>query len=296
MFRSGFIGIVGRPNVGKSTLFNAILGDKISIITPKPQTTRNRITGIKNYPDAQLIFLDTPGIHKPKTLLNRAIVKTAQEAMAGVDLLLMLIESHVGVHPEDLLIIQSLKKTKVPVILTMNKIDLIEKKRLLPLIDQFSTLYEFGEIFPISALTGYGIEDLLDTVKEMLPEGPRYYPDDLQTDATERFIAAEFIREKITLHTKHEVPYSTAVEIDSFKDDEAKNMIHISATIHVERDSQKAIMIGKKGSMLKKIGTEARLDMEKLFGTKVFLQLFVRVRKEWTESEKMLQEFGILKK
>jgi GTP-binding protein Era len=296
MFRSGFIGIVGRPNVGKSTLFNAILGDKISIITPKPQTTRNRITGIKNYPDAQLIFLDTPGIHKPKTLLNRAIVKTAQEAMVGVDLLLMLVESHVGVHPEDLLLIRSLKKTKTPVILAINKIDLIEKKLLLPLIDRFSALYEFREIFPISALTAYGIEDLLDTVKSMLPEGPKYYPDDLQTDATERFIAAEFIREKITMHTKHEVPYSTAVEIDSFKDDEAKNMIRISATINVERESQKAIMIGQKGSMLKKIGTEARLDMEKLFGTKVFLQLFVRVRKEWTESEKRLQEFGLLKK
>ncbi|HON58344.1 MAG TPA: GTPase Era [Smithella sp.] len=296
MFRSGFIGIVGRPNVGKSTLFNAILGDKISIITPKPQTTRNRITGIKNYPDAQLIFLDTPGIHQPKTPLNRAMVQTARETIGSVDVLLMLIEANAGAHPQDLFLIESLGQIKVPVILAMNKIDVMEKKFLLPLMDQFRKLYEYQEIFPISALTGYGVDELLSAVKDMLPEGPKYYPDDIQTDATERFIAAEFIREKITLHTKQEIPYSTAVEIDSFTEDEAKNVIHIRATINVERDSQKAIVIGRKGAMLKTIGTEARKDMENLFGAKVFLELFVRVRKEWTTSDKMLREFGILKR
>jgi len=296
MFRSGFIGIVGRPNVGKSTLFNAILGDKISIITPKPQTTRNRITGIKNYPDAQLIFLDTPGIHQPKTPLNRAMVQTARETIGSVDVLLMLIEANAGAHPQDLFLIESLGQIKVPVILAMNKIDVMEKKFLLPLMDQFRKLYEYQEIFPISALTGYGVDELLSAVKDMLPEGPKYYPDDIQTDATERFIAAEFIREKITLHTKQEIPYSTAVEIDSFTEDEAKNVIHIRATINVERDSQKAIVIGRKGAMLKIIGTEARKDMENLFGAKVFLELFVRVRKEWTTSDKMLREFGILKR
>lgn len=295
MFKSGFIGIIGRPNAGKSTLFNAIVGDKISIITDKPQTTRNKITGIKNYPDAQLIFLDTPGMHKPKTPLNRAMVQTTREAIGSVDLLLMLVEANTNVHPHDLFLIESLAGIKVPVILAINKIDLIEKKLLLPLIDKFRTLYNYCEIFPISALKGEGIEDLLNTVKEMLPEGPKYYPDDIQTDATERFIAAEFIREKITLFTKQEVPYSTAVEIDLFKEDEEKNLIRISATINVEKDSQKAIMIGKKGAMLKKIGTQARMDMEHLFGARVFLELFVKVRKEWTTSDKMLQEFGLLK-
>ncbi len=296
MFKSGFIGIIGRPNAGKSTLFNAIIGDKISIITDKPQTTRNKITGIKNYSDAQMVFLDTPGVHRPKTPLNRAMVQTAMETINGVDVLLMLIEANTDVHPHDLFLIESLVQTEAPVILVINKIDLIEKKYLLPLIDKFRNLYDFREIFPISALKGEGVEDLLDAVKGMLPEGPKYYPDDIQTDATERFIAAEFIREKITLLTKQEVPYSTAVEIEAFKEDEENNLIRISATINVEKDSQKAIMIGKRGAMLKDIGTQARMEMEKLFGAKVFLELFVRVKKDWTSSDKMLQEFGLLKR
>lgn len=296
MFKSGFIGIIGRPNAGKSTLFNAIIGDKISIITDKPQTTRNKITGIKNYSDAQLIFLDTPGMHRPKTPLNRAMVQTTKETINGVDILLMLIEANTDVHPHDLFLIESLAQTEAPVILVINKIDLIEKKFLLPLIDKFRTLYDFREIFPVSALKGEGVEDLLDAVKGMLPEGPKYYPDDIQTDATERFIAAEFIREKITLFTKQEVPYSTAVEIELFKEDEAKNLIRISATINVEKDSQKAIIIGKRGAMLKNIGTQARMEMEQLFGAKVYLELFVRVKKDWTSSERMLQEFGLLKR
>jgi GTP-binding protein Era len=295
MFKSGFIGIIGRPNAGKSTLFNAIIGDKISIMTHKPQTTRNKITGIKNYPDAQLIFLDTPGMHKPKTPLNRAMVRTTREAIGSVDVLLMMIEAQTDVQPHDLFLIESLNETKAPVLLVINKIDLIEKKVLLPLMDKFRRIYDFRDIVPISALHGNGVEELLTIVKEMLPEGPKYYPDDIVTDATERFIASEFIREKITLHTKQELPYSAAVEIDLFKEDEAKNLIRITATINVEKDSQKAIMIGKKGAMLKKIGTQARLDMENLFGAKVYLELFVRVRKEWTASERMLEEFGLLK-
>ena len=296
MFQSGFIGIIGRPNAGKSTLFNAIIGDKISIITHKPQTTRNKITGIKNYPDAQMIFLDTPGMHRPKTPLNKAMVQTTRDAIGSVDILLMLVEANTDVHPHDLFLIESLVQTHVPVILVINKIDLIEKKFLLPLIDQFRVLYDFREIFPISALKGDGMEDLLNAIKTMLPEGPLYYPDDIQTDATERFIAAEFIREKITLLTKQEIPYATAVEIDLFKEDEEKNLIRISAAINVEKESQKAIIIGKRGAMLKTIGTQARLDMEALFGARVFLELFVRVKKDWTSSEKMLQEFGILKR
>ena len=296
MFKSGFIGIIGRPNAGKSTLFNAIIGDKISIITDKPQTTRKKITGIKNCPDAQMIFLDTPGMHRPKTPLNKAMVQTTRDTIGSVDVLFMLVEANTDVHPHDLFLIESLAQTKVPVILVINKIDLIEKKFLLPLIDKFRVLYDFSEIFPVSALKGDGIEDLLNAVKVMLPEGPPFYPDDIQTDATERFIAAEFIREKITLLTKQEIPYATAVEIDLFKEDEEKNLIRISAAINVEKESQKAIIIGKRGAMLKNIGTQARMDMEALFGARVFLELFVRVKKDWTSSERMLQEFGILKR
>jgi GTP-binding protein Era len=295
VFKSGFIGIVGRPNAGKSTLFNAIIGDNISIVADKPQTTRNKITGIKNLPDAQLIFLDTPGMHKPKTPLNRAMIQTAQETIGDADVLLMLIEANSAVHPHDLFLIESLAQIRVPVFLVINKIDLIEKKFLLPLIDKFRTLYDYREIFPISALKGDGLAALLDAIKELLPEGPQLFPEDILTDATERFIAAEFIREKIILLTKQEIPYASAVTIDLFKEDKEKTLIRISATISVEKESQKAIMIGKKGAMLKNIGIQARLQMEKLFGARVYLELFVRVKKDWTSSDKMLQEFGLLK-
>ncbi len=296
MFKSGFIGIIGRPNVGKSTFFNTVIGDKISIVANKPQTTRNRITGIKNFPDAQLIFLDTPGMHNPKTPLNRAMVQTAQETIGSAELLLMLVEANSDVHHNDIFLIESLAGIKVPVFLVVNKVDLIEKKYLLPLIDKFHKLYDYREIFPISALKGYGIDDLLTAIKESLPEGPQLFPEDIFTDATERFIAAEFIREQIMLLTSQEIPYVSAVTVDSFKEDEEKNLMRINATINVEKESQKAIMIGKKGAMLKKIGTQSRLRMEKLFGARVYLELFVRVKKEWTSSDRMLQEFGLLKR
>jgi GTP-binding protein Era len=234
-------------------------------------------------------------MHKPKTPLNRAMVQTTRETIGSVDVLLMLIEANSDVQPHDLFLIESLSQIKTPVILVINKTDLIEKKFLLPLIDKFRTLYDYREIFPISALKGQGIEELLNAIKEILPEGPQYYPADMITDATERFIAAEFIREKITLLTKQEIPYATAVEIELFKEDEEKNLICISAAINVEKESQKAIMIGKKGAMLKNIGTQARMDMEKIFGARVFLELFVRVKEDWTSSDKMLQEFGLLK-
>jgi len=295
VFKSGFIGIIGRPNVGKSTLFNAFIGEKISIMADKPQTTRNKITGIKNFPDAQLIFLDTPGIHKAKTLLNRVMVQTARESFNDADILLMLVEADSDVHSQDMFLIEALSEINIPVFLVINKIDLIEKKLLLPLIDKFRTLYNYQEIFLVSAIKGDGLDDLLQTIKNNLPEGPQYFTEDTFTDATERFIAAEFIREKIMLLTKQEVPYATAVGIDTFKEDEENNLIRISATITVEKESQKAIMIGKKGAMLKNIGTQARLEMENLFGSKVFLELFVRVKKDWTSSDKMLQELGLLK-
>lgn len=295
MFKSGFIAILGRPNVGKSTFFNAIVGDKISIVANKPQTTRNRITGIKNLSDAQLIFLDTPGMHKPKTPLNRAMVQAAQDTIGDTDLVLVIVEADNAIGPHDLFLMEALAPAKVPVFLAINKIDRVEKPSLLPLIDQYSRLYNFAGIFPISALKGIGLDALQASLKEALPEGPQLFPDDIATDATERFIAGEFIREQITLLTSQEIPYVTAVTIDAFKEDEEKNLIRISATIHVEKDSQKAIMIGKQGAMLKKIGTQARLSMEKLFGAKVFLELFVRVKKDWTSSDKMLREFGLIK-
>ena len=295
MFKSGFIGIIGRPNGGKSTLFNAIVGEKISIIADKPQTTRNKITGIKNFADAQLVFLDTPGIHKAKTPLNRAMVQTAQDTLKDADILLMLVEANSHVHPQDIFLIETLAEVKVPVFLIINKIDLVEKNLLLPLIDKFRTLYSFQEIFPVSAAKGFGLEDLLKSIKENLHEGPQYFAEDAFTDASERFIASEFIREKIMHLTKQEIPYTTAVEVEAFKEDEEKNLIRISASIIVEKESQKAIMIGKKGAMLKNIGTQARMEMEKLFGAKVFLELFVRVKKDWTSSDKMLRELGLLK-
>ncbi|OPY82770.1 MAG: GTPase Era [Smithella sp. PtaU1.Bin162] len=295
VFKSGFIGIIGRPNVGKSTLFNAIIGEKISIIADKPQTTRNKITGIKNFPDAQLIFLDTPGIHKAKTPLNRAMVQTAREALTDADILLMLTEADSSIHPQDTFLIETLAQVNIPVFLVINKIDLIEKNLLLPIIDKFRALYNYREIIPVSALKGNGINDLLQTIKNYLPEGPQYFTGDAFTDATERFLAAEFIREQIMLQTSQEIPYVTAVEIDTFREDEEKNLIRISATINVEKESQKAIVIGKKGAMLKKIGTQSRLQMENLFGSRVFLELFVRVKKDWTSNDKMLRELGLLK-
>ncbi len=299
MFKSGFIGIIGRPNVGKSTLLNEITGEKIAITTHKPQTTRNRIMGIKNMGEpkpGQMAFIDTPGIHRAKTLMNRAMVEAATSAIGGVDMLLFLVEAAKAPNKDDLFIIESLKDSHHVIVLVINKIDLVEKKLLLPLIDSFSVLYPFSEIIPISALKKVGIERLIDEIWKLLPEGPRYFPEETMTDRTERFIAGEIIREKITLRLHQEIPYVTAVVVDAFREDESKNMLHISATINVEKGSQKGIIIGKGGAMLKEIGTKARLDMENFFATRVFLELFVRVAKDWTRDPKLLKEFGYLEK
>lgn len=295
MYRSGFIAIIGRPNVGKSTFFNAVIGDKISIVTARPQTTRNRITGIKNFPDAQMIFLDTPGIHRAKTPLNRAMVQAAKETIGDADVLLVMADATTRTDEENFFLIEALAGVKAPVFLAINKIDRIEKPLLLPMIDKLSRLHDFAGIFPVSSLKGEGLDRLVGCLKDALPEGPQLFPDDIATDATERFIAGEFIRERITVLTSQEIPYVTAVSIESFKEDEAKNLIHISATISVEKESQKAILIGKKGAMLKKIGTQARAAMERLFGAKIFLELFVRVNKDWSGSDKKLREFGLIK-
>jgi len=296
IFKSGFIGIIGRPNVGKSTLLNAIIGEKIAITTYKPQTTRNRIMGIKNIENGQMIFLDTPGIHRATTPLNQLMVAAAMDTFRSSDILLMMVEASESAHRDDLMIIDSLRNIRLPVILLINKIDLVRKHTILPLIDRFQQLFTFVEIIPVSALTGDGISLLIERIWEILPEGPKYFPDEMMTDKTERFIAAEIIREKIILLVHQEIPYTTAVVVDSFREDEKKNLIRIQATIHVAKNSQKGIIIGKKGSMLKEIGTRARLDMEKFFATRIYLELFVRVKKDWTHDPRMLSEFGYTEK
>ena len=295
MFKSGFISIIGRPNVGKSTLLNAIVGERIAITTHKPQTTRNKIVGIRNLTEpqaAQMIFLDTPGIHRAETPLNRAMVETATATFRSVDLLLLLTEASSAAHSEDAMILDFLRETVLPVFLVINKIDLVDMPLLLPMIERYRKLFPFREILPVSALKVRGIDILIGEILKLLPEGPRYFPEEIMTDRSERFIAAEIIREKITLRTRQEIPYATAVVIDAFKEDESKNLIRISATIHVEKDSQKGIIIGKNGSMLKEIGTRARLDLESFFAAKVFLELYVRVAKDWTHDPRLLHEFG----
>jgi len=295
MFKSGFISIIGRPNVGKSTLMNRIVGERIAITTHKPQTTRNKIMGIRNLSgeqQGQLIFLDTPGIHRATTPLNRAMVDAATGTFGNVDLLLLIAEAGAAPHPEDRFIIEALGETPLPVFLVINKIDLVDKPMLLPLIDLFLSLHPFREILPLSALKGDGVDRLIGEIWKALPEGPQYFPEEMMTDRSERFIAAEIIREKITLRTHQEIPYATAVVVDAFKEDEERNMIRIAATIHVAKDSQKGIIIGKKGAMLKEIGTRARLEMERFFAAKVFLELFVRVAKDWTNDPRMIREFG----
>jgi GTP-binding protein Era len=291
-FRSGFVSIVGRPNVGKSTLLNRLLEDKIAITSDKPQTTRNRVQGIYNRPGAQVIFIDTPGIHQPKSGLNRFMVETALATLKGVDAILLLVEADKSSSNREKPLLDLLEDVDAPVVLVLNKIDLVKKEALLELISSFSKLYPFREIVPVSALQGDGVERLADVVCGCLPEGPSYYPDDILTDLPERFIVAEIIREKVFRATRDEIPYSVAVTVDSFKEREDGKLVSICATINVERDSQKGIIIGKKGDMLKKIGIQARKDIEVLLGTKVFLELFVRVSKDWSESKKMLKEFG----
>lgn len=291
-FRSGFVSIIGRPNVGKSTLLNRILGEKIVITSDKPQTTRNRIQGIHNVPGAQIVFIDTPGIHQARSRLNKYMVEVALSSLREVDLVLFLVEANQRPGEQEQEIIDVLAGATAPVFLVINKLDLTEKGVLLERIAAYKDRYPFREIVPVSAGTGDGVEHLVELVRDALPEGPVYFPDDILTDVPERFIAAEIIREKVFRLTRDEIPYATAVEVDSFKEREDGGLVSIAATITVERDSQKGIIIGKKGAMLKKIGSAARVEIEKLLNTKVFLELFVRVRKDWSEDERMLKELG----
>lgn len=297
--KSGYISIIGRPNVGKSTLLNSILSSKVAIISDKPQTTRFRITGIKNIDGNQLIFLDTPGIHRAKSKFNKYMVKTALWTYNNVDLILALVDSDEKSESHNEIVFQSLQKIKTPIFLIINKIDLVKKEKLLPLMDYYNQVCLkskknqefFKEIIPISALNLDGIDYLLKKIVEVLPEGPHYFPDDISTDQSEKLLVSELIREKATDITEQEVPYSLAVLVESIREGK-KGVMVIDAVVYVERDSQKGIIIGKNGSRIKEIGTKAKIEIEHRFGTKVYLNLFVKVKKEWTNKEYDLKELG----
>jgi GTP-binding protein Era len=291
-FRSGYVSIVGRPNVGKSTLLNTILGEKISIVTPRPQTTRKRITGIRTTENSQIVFIDTPGIHKPHHTLGEFMVKEAKEALKDVDLVLFMVEPR---HPghADTLIVNLLRETVKgrPVLLLINKVDLVKKSELLPVMDEYSRLYPFGDIFPLSALNGDEVKLLLDEIEKRLPYGPKYYPDDIVTDQYERVVVSEIIREKVMTATEEEVPHSVAVEIFQWSERE-NGMLFLDANIYVERAGQKGIIIGQGGKKLKEIGSAARADIEKLLGRKVFMKLWVKVKEGWRSDRRVLKELG----
>jgi GTP-binding protein Era len=291
-FKSGFVAIIGAPNVGKSTLLNKILGQKLSITSKKPQTTRNRILGIIHRPDAQIVFLDTPGIHTSDKPLNIRIVEIALSVLGDVDLVLMLADASKPDIESEQLLLRSLKKQKPPVMLALNKIDLIKKPALLLQISAWAKQFPFLSVIPISARQGDQLEALLTAMIHVLPPGPPLYPEESVTDLPMRFIAAEMIREKVFRLTGQEVPYAVAVTVDTFQSHKANTRITIHATIHVERDSQKGIVIGKKGSKLKQIGEAARKEIEEMTGAKVFLKLFVRVQKNWSRDTKAIRRFG----
>ncbi|MDX2495667.1 MAG: GTPase Era [Desulfuromusa sp.] len=295
-FLSGYIAIIGRPNVGKSTLLNRVLGQKIAITSNKPQTTRNRILGIHNFPNGQALFVDTPGIHKAKGKLNRFMVDQAVGACSDVDLILFLVEADDSPGGGDEYILQLLDKSSVPVFLIINKIDLVKPPKLLKLIQQYSERFDFAQVIPLSARGGDGVPQMLQAIEPYLPEGPQYYPDDMLTDQPERFIVAELVREKIMRRTSEEIPYGVGVQVESFEEKPEKNLVVIQALIHVERDSHKKIIVGKGGQMIRTVGQEARKDIERLLGTRIFLELFVRVDKDWSQNERMLRELGYSKK
>ncbi len=291
-FKSGFISILGRPNVGKSTLFNRFLGDKVAIVAERPQTTRHRILGIKKVEGGQLIFLDTPGIHPGGSELNRRMVQTAIASARDADVLLFLVEATAPHAEKDGEVMESVRGGKGVLFLVINKIDLVKRKSLLPIMDRYQRLHPFKGILPVSAVTGEGMDILLDEILKALPESPPYYPEDAVTDQTERFWASEIIREKVIHQSYQEIPYSTAVTIEAFEEHPEKNLVIIKGTIHVERDSQKKILIGKGGQKLKKIGEAARKEMETFMGTRVFLELWVNVEKNWTRDHHALDRLG----
>jgi GTP-binding protein Era len=293
-FRSGFVSIIGRPNAGKSTLLNALVGEKVAIVTHKPQTTRHRIQGYLNVkggkgrPPGQIVLIDTPGVHKPDSPLGSRMMREVNTALEERDLVLLIVDATQPFGKGDQFVLDLFKNVTSPVILLLNKIDVIDKPKLLEIIDRYSKLREFAEIIPISATKRKGLEELVDAIIKRLPEGPRYFATDQITDQPERVLVAEMIRERVLIDTGKEVPYAVAVKIERFE--EGERLTRIAAAIYCEREGQKAILIGKGGAMLKRIGTSARKQIERLLGTKVFLELFVKVRENWRNSEAVLDE------
>lgn len=287
-FRSGFVAIIGRPNAGKSTLVNRLVGQKIAIVTSKPQTTRNRIQGIVTKPEGQIVFIDTPGLHEAASALGRQMMQEVAAALEGIDVLLLMVDaSRMQPYADDLLL-EKARRFRGKTILALNKVDRLPKPKLLPLIEAFSKAFEFDAIVPISALEGAGCDDLLEEIFKLLPEGEPYFPEEQVTDQPERFLAAEIIREKAIQVMYHEVPYALAVVVEKFE--ETPKLLRIEATMNVERDSQKKILIGHKGEMLKKIGTAARKELETILGTKIYLGLYVKVAPDWRENPQRVRE------
>jgi GTPase len=291
-FKSGFIAIAGAPNAGKSTLLNRILGEKLSITSKKPQTTRNRILGVLHRTTSQMVFIDTPGVHDSKNLLNVRIVDIALSALADVDILLVLVDAETPNPKAESFLLKKLATFKIPTLLALNKIDRIKKPGLLALIDHWSRIHDFKAVIPISAKTGEQVDHLLHTMESLLAPGPPYFPPETLTDLPMRFIVAELIREKVFRLTGQEIPYASAVTVTRYTEEKAGALVKIDATIHVERASQKGILIGKKGAKLKMIGQDARTAIEGIVGAKVFLKLFVRVQKNWSRDTKALRRFG----
>ena len=291
-FKSGYVSIVGAPNAGKSTLLNRMLGEKISITSKKPQTTRNRILGVLHRSKSQMVFFDTPGVFQAKDKLNVRIVDAAFSALGDADLVLVVVDVSRPDPNAERYLVKKLKNQNRPVILALNKIDLIKKSAMLEIIDKWSSVYGFKDVVPISAQHGTQVEDLITAMEKILPNGPPFFPEDTLTDVSERFIVAELIREQVFRMTGEEIPYATAVTVDTFKAKKEGRLISIEATIHLERDSQKGIVIGKHGSKLKQIGTRSREQIEQLLGTKVFLKLFVRIQKNWRKDTKAIRRFG----
>jgi GTP-binding protein Era len=291
-FRSGFVAIVGPPNVGKSTLLNRLLGEKLAIVSPKPQTTRNRILGVYHDGDHQIVLVDTPGIHKAKSALHESMVGSAHATFQEVDIILLMIEIRRQNHADLKSIIDGMEASRKPVFLVINKIDEAPKAEILPLIERYRKLFPFEEIIPVSALSGDGVDRLIDQIKARLRPGPPFFPSDMKTDLTESFLVSEMIREKIYLHTDQELPYACAVTIEKMEDSPDKNMLVIHAKIHVETPSQKAILIGRKGAMIKTIGHAARREIQKRLNVPVFLDLMVRVEKKWSRNPRALRRLG----
>jgi len=295
--RAGFVSIIGRPNAGKSTLLNRIIGTKIAIVSDKPQTTRTRIVGVKNYPDGQIVFLDTPGIHRPLHRMNVRMVDAAVDTLREVDSVALVHDASTRPGKGDEYVSKLLRGVRVPVVLVLNKIDLVSKPKLLPVIDQLRKWHDFAEIVPISASTGDGVERLESLLLAQMPESEALYPEDFLTDQPERTLAAETVREKVLQHTRAELPFSTAVVVDRFEEPEKPGgLLRLWCTILVEQESQKPIVIGRAGEMVKRIGTEARQDLERFFETKVFLDLRVKVKADWRDDERVLNDLGLPKR